>query len=406
MSKVNLLRRFWRLLIEENYESLFEEIEASASPEPRSPEGEEWLFLRAMAQWRTGRLEDAARSLESLVSINSQSVSALQQLGNVYDELEQFDKAEAAYAKAHALAPDYGAVLVDWGIMLCRSGEHEEALERFEEAERLCADDDNLYLYRGSSLESLGEFEDARDSFEEYLARGRRDAFALGRLGVVYSELGQFDEAESVLREAIEEQPDELDHQYNLAMCLRLAGHYDEARDAAEKLTREHPENAAYWGLMGDIALELRELDEARIYYSRSLDINPHESYSISGLGWRAYYQDDFREAERLAREALVGMPGNSSALELLRVLHGPREGLHRFSVEICGELIEGVRFFKSMDCLAVTEDEAESYVRGIQAVFDQEAWWDIEEIERAEPVQDECPGICWISDYDIVEGE
>jgi tetratricopeptide (TPR) repeat protein len=404
MSLSNHISRFWRLLAEEDYEALAAEARLAGPPDPATAEGRELLFVHGMALWRSGQTEQGAIKMLELLEGNAESFQAHLQLANMLDDLEAFDRAERCYQRAHDLAPESPAVISDWGIMLWRAGQMDRALEAFERAEALGGNDDNLHYYWGLSLESLGRFEEAREQLSIYVERGRREPFALARLGVVHSELGDFQRAEGLLREACELEPDSKDHLYNLAVCLKRMGRLGEAELMVRRLIDGSPRRADTWGLLGDIELERGDLDAARSSYGRSLELNPAESYTLSGLAWVEFRDDDPDSAERLAQQALAADPGNLSALDLIRAARAEQPSLNRYSVEIYGQTSDSVHFFKAMDCLAESEEQAAAYVDSIQKIFPHEVWWEIEEMCLVDAVQDERPGVFWISDYDFAD--
>jgi len=405
MPASNRLNRFWRLLAEGKHEELLSEVGQMEQAEPSAPGREELLFIWGVALWRSGKAEEGSEKMRELLKENPRSATAHLHWANMLDEMERFEEADRHYARAHELAPNASGILVDWGIMLCRWGDHDRAVEKFQQAERRLADDDNLHLYWGVSLESLGDMEGARRKLETYVvSRARREPFALARLGVVYSDLGMCEEAEPLLREAVEAEPEERDHLYNLAICLKRLQRLEEAETAARRLIELSPESAEAWGLLGDIEFERGDLEAARQRYNRSLELNPRESYTLSGLAWIAFHLGDLAEAERISRIALACDVGNASALDLIRAARPKVERLARYQVDICGETEDGARFVKTMECLARNEEEATAHVKAIQEVFSSEAWWEIEAIELVEMVGDERPGVCWISDYSILE--
>ncbi|MCX7014580.1 MAG: tetratricopeptide repeat protein [Candidatus Sumerlaeota bacterium] len=404
MPNSTLLNRFWRLLGMDQAEALLAELEELGPLDPHSPGAEELLFVWAMALWRANRPEEAEEKLHELLRLNSRSASGHLQLANLLDETERFEDAERHYARADELAADTSAILVNWGIMLCRSGDHERAIEKFEQAERGGADDDDLHFHWGISLEALDDLDGARRHLEVCLKRGRREAGLLSRLGMVYSDLGADEEGEALLREACAADPENNEYLFNLATCLKRRRRFEEAEALGRQLVGREPENAEYWGLYGDIALDRGDMVNARARYQRSLEINPNESYTLSGLGWVAFHSGQREEAQRFSLMALACDAGNGSALDLLRASRPAHRRLGRYTLAICGETAEGERFVKSVDCLASNEDKAQQYVKEVQEAFPSEIWWEIQETELVEFVKDERPGVCWISEPDVLE--
>ena len=81
-----------------------------------------------------------SRQLEALVKETAQNpnnVAAWVNLGNLYFDTNQFDKAIWAYKKSLELDPDNPNVLTDMGVMYRRKKQPEEAVKAFDEAIRV-----------------------------------------------------------------------------------------------------------------------------------------------------------------------------------------------------------------------------------------------------------------------------
>ena len=68
---------------------------------------------------------------------NPQNVAAWTDLGNLYFDSNQFDKAIWAYKKSLGLKPDNPNVWTDMGVMYRRKGQPQDAVKSFEEAIRI-----------------------------------------------------------------------------------------------------------------------------------------------------------------------------------------------------------------------------------------------------------------------------
>ena len=81
-------------------------------------------------------VETAARifELEKLTNQNPNDAEAWTQLGNLYFDSENFEKAINAYQRSLALKPNDANVLTDMGVMYRRSGKPAEAVKAFDKA--------------------------------------------------------------------------------------------------------------------------------------------------------------------------------------------------------------------------------------------------------------------------------
>ncbi|MBW1753900.1 MAG: tetratricopeptide repeat protein [Deltaproteobacteria bacterium] len=81
-------------------------------------------------------VETAARifELEKITNQNPNDAETWIQLGNLYFDSENHEKAINAYQKSLALKPDNADVLTDMGVMYRRSGKPAEAIKAFDKA--------------------------------------------------------------------------------------------------------------------------------------------------------------------------------------------------------------------------------------------------------------------------------
>lgn len=75
--------------------------------------------------------------LELEVQKNPGNIEAWTNLGHLYFDSDQADKAIVAYNKSLALAPDNADVITDLGVMYRRVGNHQEAIAAFDRAMRV-----------------------------------------------------------------------------------------------------------------------------------------------------------------------------------------------------------------------------------------------------------------------------
>lgn len=73
-------------------------------------------------------------ALEREVSANPNNVQAWTQLGHLYFDSDQFEKAINAYNRSLSLAPNNADVLTDLGVMYRRGADHAKAIESFDKA--------------------------------------------------------------------------------------------------------------------------------------------------------------------------------------------------------------------------------------------------------------------------------
>ena len=110
-------------------------------------------------------------SLEREVASNPQNADAWVQLGHLYFDTDQAQKAISAYNKFLAINPDNADVLTDLGVMYRRNGQIKEALEAFDRA--VTVDNSHEQSRFNKAIVLLYDLKDAEGaikSWEELLA--------------------------------------------------------------------------------------------------------------------------------------------------------------------------------------------------------------------------------------------
>lgn len=202
------------------------------------------------------------RSLEAAVEARPQDAEAWRRLGTAYaqrsaevQDPELTTKAEEAFDRASALAPDDARILVGRG-----------ALE--------------LTLHRFAEAEELGR---------EATRRLPRNADALGVLVDAQVELGQYDEATATLQEMLDVRPG-LPALARTSYLRELNGDLDAARDAMRQAAVAGAGStydvASVTALLGDLQRKSGDLDAARASYNQAVEQAPELVTAQVGAAW------------------------------------------------------------------------------------------------------------------------
>lgn len=108
--------------------------------------------------------------LEKETALHPDNTAAWVQLGNLYFDTNQVDKAIAAYKRSLALVPGNADVLTDLGVMYRRKGRPREAIKSFDRAILVNPRQEAAYFNKGVVfLHDLNERENAVKAWEELL---------------------------------------------------------------------------------------------------------------------------------------------------------------------------------------------------------------------------------------------
>ena len=116
-------------------------------------------------------------------------------------------------------------------------------------------------------------------ALEKLLEKYPDFALAHNDLGVLYFNQGDKDKAFGHYQKAAEFQPDNITIQKNLANFYHMEKQqYQEAMEIYLKILKMNPEDIETLLAIGDICIAVEELDKAKTFYNRVLEIEPWNS--------------------------------------------------------------------------------------------------------------------------------
>ena len=184
--------------------------EPSMLPDPKDKIEEQNLLHSAMMAGEDSREADARQSLEKVLQLDSESPTALRQLG----ELE------------------------------LKAGEYDRAAQHLKGAMEARPDDATAAFYEGEALEGAHDPAGARDALEASLKLTPGQFQARLLLGRVYMELKNSREAEDQMEAALLLQPDSIEAKLGLANAQIASGKFAPAVQELEHLVTTQPRNA------------------------------------------------------------------------------------------------------------------------------------------------------------------
>ncbi len=124
-----------------------------------------------------GKFEDARTEYAEAVRLNPSTVNRYA-LGQAYIELGRFSEAEAEYNDIQRLAPREAGGFLGMGLAYGRKGEHERAIEQFQQAVNLDGTLYDAYSQIGYSYADMGDMDSAQTMVDSLERLGQTDLAA------------------------------------------------------------------------------------------------------------------------------------------------------------------------------------------------------------------------------------
>jgi tetratricopeptide (TPR) repeat protein len=245
-------------------------------------------FYLGLITARQGRWDEAAAAFRQAAGAPGAKPAAMHNLAFALERLGRLDEAEAAYSDAAGRAREDARIMLGWGIVALKRGEHQVAQGRLARVIELLGGRPAPALwYWAATLASAGlddgagALRAARTGAEQYPA----SAVLQNNLAVLLEQQGDAGAAEAALRAALGEDPSLPQISKNLADLLYRTGRYDEAREAYERAAKLAPElgDDLYFKL-GNIAYKRRDKALARERWKRATELNPGHELARANL--------------------------------------------------------------------------------------------------------------------------
>ena len=299
-----------------------------------APTDATWLHLLGYLYQQTGRLPDAAESLEQALRARPDDRAATVRLGQVYlgmnrlrDAREQFDSVATVFP---ALSR-YGL-----GEVALRERRFEEAVGHFRAVLERVPQASSVHYSLAMAYRGLGRLDEARLHLEQRgagginvgdpivdslqtLVRGERGLVVLGRRAY---EAGQYKEAADAFRRALQVAPGSAAARMNLGLAELQLGNAADAVTHLRAAFEVAPDDADVARELVRVLLRLHRNDEATAVLTKLRSVSPDDEETAVSLAILMAQQERYGNAIVLLAEDYRRFPDRvATATTLARLL-------------------------------------------------------------------------------------
>lgn len=290
----------------------------------------------------------AARLYKELLSDDQSNVEYLKQLGSIYVQAGEDEKAIPYYQQIITFYPHYVEAMNSLGAIYRRLKRYEESIEILQRA----LDEDRqlptVNYNLGFTYKEMGNYKDAIDSFEKVIHSNPDDVLAYNHLGSIYFAQKDYQKSIASYKRGLQ-----IDHNhpilnYNLAHCYEASNNVADAircyklalktrpgwKDAIKEYTvllmsvsdnkeaadiikqgiKLYPNNTEMLILLGDIYLNNYDYSEAEKIFKKASSLEPENVKSLIGLSKALEKSDKSEYALDAIMSALELEPENQVA--------------------------------------------------------------------------------------------
>jgi len=238
----------------------------------------------AKAMITEGRHADAIRTFEALLDENPSLTVAYVGIGQAYEDLGDYQRAEPAYARAARLDPRDFDAQFGHGTVLRALGRLKEAARAYQMALSIRPEDGESLTGLGATFIELEMPAGAVAPIERRIELDPDDGDARAMLGTAYMLAGRLDDAVDAYEVAIEYVGNDPELIGNLVECYARSDRHREAANAGQVLVAVAPSPQA-WERLGRAYFRLGDYDASVESYRRAIELDPAFWPALNGVG-------------------------------------------------------------------------------------------------------------------------
>ncbi len=235
---------------------------------------DEKRFAAALADYRAGRLLEAAAGFRRVLVYTPRHAGALYMLGTLELAARRMEEAAALLRRAVASKPDYAPAWTNLGVALVATGQHEQASVAYHTAIRIDPTSGTAFVGLSAALLMSGRAEKALEAASEAVRLQPQSATAHANAGAALVLLNRADEAEAAFKAALSRDGTHGDSLRGLAELRRSTGRdLASVADLLERASQTNPgpgalvELAEFHRGAGDVAAAAQALRRAAARY-------------------------------------------------------------------------------------------------------------------------------------------
>jgi len=277
------------------------------------PREDSFLLSLAWAYHDGGRLDDAVRCFERLLSVELErkifTGFAFDELVRIFKEKRNYERLLDICERAVAAQPDDIALLNDLGDAYLKGGKAGESVKVFKKMIEMEPDASATYCSLGNALVQAGDFDGAEAAYIRAVEIDPSEAGPFySRLANVYCNAGHDERAERAFRKCLELRFDDPIYHCGLGDVLVKLGKIEEAHGIYEKAVDLHRTSAgAYYNRFGNTLARGSHHSQAIEAFKKAVAADPHNPFyyvhlgdSYAALGLSDEAEKTYRQAESL----------------------------------------------------------------------------------------------------------
>ena len=244
------------------------------------------------------------------------STHALNNLGSIFKELGEHQKAKEYFEKAITIDPNFVSAHSNLGILFKKLGEYQKAKECYEKAIKINPNYAKAHNNLGIIFQSLGEPHKASEYYKKAIIIDPNNLNAHNNLGMLLKESGEGQKAKKYFEKAITIDPNYPEAHLNLGILLIDLGEYSLGINSYKKAIKINPNYTEAHSNLGVILKELGDHQKAIQCFEKAITIDPNYANAHNNLGVTLQNLGEHQKAIECFKKAITIDPNLISSLE------------------------------------------------------------------------------------------
>ena len=267
------------------------------------------LITNALSLHSNGKIKEASEVYKFLIKNKFYDPRVLNNLGTIYSQIKQFDKAILLFNESIKKFPNSMEAYSNLANVLVIKGKIDTAKKILKKALEL--NPNHLKPYSDLAGICVGErdFKEAEVFLRKSIDINPKDINTLVNLACVLKDLGNPKEAEKFLRNALEINPIYEIALTNLGAVLNELDKINEGERYLRKALNINPDSPMALNNLGNILSKKKNNSEAEFCYRKAIEIKSDFSLAYNNLASLLSRQGKLIEAEAFTEKAIVYNP-------------------------------------------------------------------------------------------------
>jgi superkiller protein 3 len=271
------------------------------------------LYNEGLALKKEKKINEALQKFRQVVELDSNHGEAWYESGWCLNDLKQYGTAMDALRKARVLLPRMPKVFFELGYAFQKQNMADSAIKSYHDCLELKPDYANVfkqlaYLYYEKSQYAL-----AMENFikyEQYAASPSTDYLYWYKKGFTCNALKDYANAKTALQKSESINSGYINTFNELGFCCTKLKQDEEAIEYFKKAMVLDPKShVPYNGIAEVYRDNKKNMDEAMVWYRKTLDMNPTERKACFGMGYCLNAKEQYADAAGYLKKAIESEP-------------------------------------------------------------------------------------------------